>query len=313
MNALTDRFLDVAEPQAEAPRLREIPYNYTSFSDREIVIRLLGRGDCGSCSTSCAASAAPAARRGCCSRCWATSGWSSAIPTCRTTCSTTRGAGSAGRRAAPPPERDREAQRRQRGSRIGARAAATDEAERSASVGRLVAAARAAVDRFAADFGETAALRRKARAHARAPHARGQHRLRRPRARVARDRRHRLARRVPVRRAVPGHRGRGARRWCRAASSSASPSSRAAAAPATPAARSRSTRARRSSTPKSWSGSRAVERIAIPGRADPVPTIDARRGRGHAAGDGSGRGRGAGVRRRSRPRPTRRASAATSR
>jgi hypothetical protein len=27
---------------SEAPRLREIPYNYTSFSDREIVIRLLG-------------------------------------------------------------------------------------------------------------------------------------------------------------------------------------------------------------------------------------------------------------------------------
>jgi hypothetical protein len=26
----------------EAPRLREIPYNYTSFSDREIVLRLLG-------------------------------------------------------------------------------------------------------------------------------------------------------------------------------------------------------------------------------------------------------------------------------
>ena len=26
----------------EAPRLREIPYNYTSLSDREIVIRLLG-------------------------------------------------------------------------------------------------------------------------------------------------------------------------------------------------------------------------------------------------------------------------------
>ena len=24
------------------PRLREIPYNYTSFSDREIVIRFLG-------------------------------------------------------------------------------------------------------------------------------------------------------------------------------------------------------------------------------------------------------------------------------
>src|ERR1700709_11092 len=31
-----------AEFSHEAPRLREIPYNYTSFSDREIVIRLLG-------------------------------------------------------------------------------------------------------------------------------------------------------------------------------------------------------------------------------------------------------------------------------
>ena len=27
---------------AEPARLREIPYNYTSFSDREIAIRLLG-------------------------------------------------------------------------------------------------------------------------------------------------------------------------------------------------------------------------------------------------------------------------------
>jgi hypothetical protein len=42
--------LPMAAPQAEAaadgrepaPRLREIPYNYTSFSDREIVLRLLG-------------------------------------------------------------------------------------------------------------------------------------------------------------------------------------------------------------------------------------------------------------------------------
>ena len=31
-----------AQPLAEGTRLREIPYNYTSFSDREIVIRLLG-------------------------------------------------------------------------------------------------------------------------------------------------------------------------------------------------------------------------------------------------------------------------------
>ena len=31
-----------AATENAAPRLREIPYNYTSFSDREIVIRLLG-------------------------------------------------------------------------------------------------------------------------------------------------------------------------------------------------------------------------------------------------------------------------------
>ena len=43
MNALSDAVVDSGDPQADAPRLREIPYNYTSFSDREIVIRLLGR------------------------------------------------------------------------------------------------------------------------------------------------------------------------------------------------------------------------------------------------------------------------------
>src|SRR6185436_3087277 len=42
MNAVADRILLSDDPTAEAPRLREIPYNYTSFSDREIVIRLLG-------------------------------------------------------------------------------------------------------------------------------------------------------------------------------------------------------------------------------------------------------------------------------
>ncbi|MCK6434891.1 MAG: DUF3683 domain-containing protein, partial [Aquabacterium sp.] len=31
-----------ATGDAAAPRLREIPYNYTSLSDREIVLRLLG-------------------------------------------------------------------------------------------------------------------------------------------------------------------------------------------------------------------------------------------------------------------------------
>ncbi|MER1967506.1 FAD/FMN-binding oxidoreductase [Castellaniella sp. GW247-6E4] len=39
MNAPLDRELLA---QAQAPRLREIPYNYTSYSDREIVLRLLG-------------------------------------------------------------------------------------------------------------------------------------------------------------------------------------------------------------------------------------------------------------------------------
>ena len=41
MNAPTTLHL-LADVDGEAPRLREIPYNYTSFSDREIVIRLLG-------------------------------------------------------------------------------------------------------------------------------------------------------------------------------------------------------------------------------------------------------------------------------
>jgi FAD/FMN-containing dehydrogenase/Fe-S oxidoreductase len=41
MNAPTLTHL-LADVDGEAPRLREIPYNYTSFSDREIVIRLLG-------------------------------------------------------------------------------------------------------------------------------------------------------------------------------------------------------------------------------------------------------------------------------
>ena len=42
MNTLTDAFVDTHDTGTDAPRLREIPYNYTSFSDREIVIRLLG-------------------------------------------------------------------------------------------------------------------------------------------------------------------------------------------------------------------------------------------------------------------------------
>src|SRR3954470_2487736 len=42
MNAPTTIEQLMAAADGDAPRLREIPYNYTSFSDREIVIRLLG-------------------------------------------------------------------------------------------------------------------------------------------------------------------------------------------------------------------------------------------------------------------------------
>jgi len=42
MNTVIDAFVAAQENGTDAPRLREIPYNYTSFSDREIVIRLLG-------------------------------------------------------------------------------------------------------------------------------------------------------------------------------------------------------------------------------------------------------------------------------
>ena len=42
MNAPTTLRQLVAAADGDAPRLREIPYNYTSFSDREIVIRVLG-------------------------------------------------------------------------------------------------------------------------------------------------------------------------------------------------------------------------------------------------------------------------------
>src|SRR4051812_43393916 len=40
--ATLNELVGAAELAHGAPRLREIPYNYTSFSDREIVIRLLG-------------------------------------------------------------------------------------------------------------------------------------------------------------------------------------------------------------------------------------------------------------------------------
>ena len=43
MNApLSHQLLAAKTADAAAPRLREIPYNYTSLSDREILVRLLG-------------------------------------------------------------------------------------------------------------------------------------------------------------------------------------------------------------------------------------------------------------------------------
>src|SRR6187431_2403745 len=42
MNAPTTFEQLMAAVDDDAPRLREIPYNYTSFSDREIVIRVFG-------------------------------------------------------------------------------------------------------------------------------------------------------------------------------------------------------------------------------------------------------------------------------
>ena len=42
MNLAEAALSDPVHVDADAPRLREIPYNYTSFSDREIVLRLLG-------------------------------------------------------------------------------------------------------------------------------------------------------------------------------------------------------------------------------------------------------------------------------
>ena len=44
MNAPLPTALHAADTAAPA-RLREIPYNYTSLSDREIVLRLLGERD----------------------------------------------------------------------------------------------------------------------------------------------------------------------------------------------------------------------------------------------------------------------------
>ena len=66
-------------------RIREIPYNYTSFSDREIVIRYLGE-EMWTLLNNCEPPGLRGGRRGCCSRFWVICGWWIATPTTRTTC-----------------------------------------------------------------------------------------------------------------------------------------------------------------------------------------------------------------------------------
>jgi FAD/FMN-containing dehydrogenase/Fe-S oxidoreductase len=152
MDAVVDRSHETEDALAEPPRLREIPYNYTSFSDREIVIRLLG------------------------AETWAV-------------LEELRGERRTGRSARmlfevlgdiwvvernpylqddllDNPKRQRllvEALRH-RLAEIDKRRAvnAGEDPERDAKVARLLDAARAMVERFAASFGETAALRKRA-------------------------------------------------------------------------------------------------------------------------------------------------------
>ncbi|HXU67358.1 MAG TPA: DUF3683 domain-containing protein, partial [Casimicrobiaceae bacterium] len=151
MNALTEPVAARQDSRTESSRLREIPYNYTSFSDREIVIRLLG---------------APM---------WALLG-------------TLRGERRTGRSARmlfevlgdiwvvernPYLQDDLLDNPRRRKLLVDAlhhrlneidkrRAANADvDGERDANVAQLIAAARDAVDRFSAWFPETAALRKR--------------------------------------------------------------------------------------------------------------------------------------------------------
>jgi FAD/FMN-containing dehydrogenase/Fe-S oxidoreductase len=135
--------LDIAP--ATTPRLREIPYNYTSFSDREIVIRLLGV------------------------RCW------SLLEALRDERRTGRSARMLYEVLGdiwvvsrnPYLEDDLLANRRRRAALVEALRHRIGEIEKrrasdDARVDELMQAARAAVDTFEAGFERTAALRRKA-------------------------------------------------------------------------------------------------------------------------------------------------------
>ncbi len=200
---------ETTAPQPGPPRLREIPYNYTSFSDREIVIRLLG------------------------ARAW------ELLERLRDERHTGRSARMLYEvlgdiwvvQRNPYLQDDLLDNPRRRGQLVDAlhhrlaevdkRRAPVTDATRDALVGELLRPGGAAVAAFDRHFDDVAELRRKAHPAAAPPHRQGQHQVRRPVPRLARDRRDRLARRIPVRRADARHRGRDGRRWSRAASSSA--------------------------------------------------------------------------------------------
>ncbi|WP_422649276.1 DUF3683 domain-containing protein [Cupriavidus sp. H18C1] len=89
--------------------------------------------------------------------------------------------------------------------------------DRSHRVEQLVTFARQAIEEFKREFTDAYDLRKRA-ARAGPRHAERQHQVRRALARVARDRRHRLARRISVRGADPPTARKRSPGWSRAAS-----------------------------------------------------------------------------------------------
>ena len=142
-------------------RLREIPYNYTSFSDREIVIRLLGDEAWQALLELRAERAHRAlgahALRGAGRHLGGVAQPLSAGRPARQPEAARR----ADRGHAPPPGRDRQAPRRYAAEPRADDPAARAQAEARARRSRSCSSARARRwTRFAAEFGETAALRR---------------------------------------------------------------------------------------------------------------------------------------------------------
>ena len=172
------------------PRLREIPYNYTSFSDREIVMRLLG-----------------------------TEAWR-VLDELRSERRTGRSARMLYEvlgdiwvvRRNPYLEDDLLDNPKRRAALIEAlhhrlreieKRREPEDIERDAKVGQLLAAARKAVQAFEAGISRHVGSAQESAARTGAPHAQRQRALRRLRASHARDRCDRLAGRVSVRRAAP--------------------------------------------------------------------------------------------------------------